>query len=622
MDSPDLSQIINILRPTCKSISSGKETLCVSVNYLHRFNNLINENSLGGDMSSSFQVLSNIKVTQQRDIQFLEDFLQTAVNLKIVPDIEKYEGSIDIRKFSGLKNLECQKINTNFLIGLQKLRSQLKQITFTHCHCSIADILDKCAGDNTSKFTWNELKLANFSNNRIKELDVNFDTTPCLQTLDLSHNELTNFNCFNILPNLKHLNLSYNKLVNVPQFRGPICNRLQSLIISHNFLEDILNLASIVNVIQIDLSQNCIIDHKSLLAVSHLISLQTLNLLGNPLTFHPHHRNLSCNYLNKNTATTKFVLDNILLSKSEKTLVGSFYPIKQTSLTSSHNSSEEMNITSVSERGRRVRNVEIKEEGIKEEKTIAASPSVTSSQHLEIKKQVEHLRKEFGESWLNNQSGLLVKDVLGLEHKMALLSSTPYETALENTDVMENISEIKSENLNFETANDQSFENTIKQEETKEPESDISDGEDVYMGGEESMYLAKIQDSDEVFVVVTETHISERNSITSKETARWHNNTVLTCEFLEDSLTAIKITFNTIRRDRKQRIYELEEDEARNLVNAVKDKIINQEPRESKVLKYQCIKCSETFTKNKVVRVVEEPIECPKCEGKIVVQIN
>lgn len=351
-----------------------------------------------------------------------------------------------------------------------------------------------------------------------------------------------------------------------------------------------------------------------------------LNLQGNPLSYHPHHRNIACNYLNKNTATTRFSLDGVALSNSEKSLVGTLYPIKQKSMSSSHNSSEEGNLNSISERSRRVRNVTIEDDSfIKEEVPVAVSPITNSFQHLTIKKHVEQLRGEYGESWLHRESGLMVQDVLGLEKKQVPYSSTPYESAIDHLDIRDDISEIKSDNLVFETANDQSLENAeVAPPPASEPaDSDVSDGEDVYLGGEESIYLAKIIDGDEVLVVVTQSHISERDCTTSKERARWHVNTVLTCEYFEESKTIVKVTFNTIRRDRKQRLYELEEDEARNLVNSIKDKIASQEPPEIKLINYKCMKCSETFSKNKIETLVEQPaVNCIKCDSNMVITVE
>lgn len=391
---------------------------------------------------------------------------------------------------------------------------------------------------------------------------------------------------------------------------------------------------------QLDLSHNCLLEHKRLFSVCHLISLQWLNIEGNPISFHPQHRNLTCNYLNKNSSTLKFVLDNIPLNKTEKILTGSLYPIFQASvLSTSSNSSDESANDSLQERTRRIRNVTIEDEHIaKEEVPVAATPT-TSFQHLELKKQVEQLREEYGESWLYRHSGMLVQDVLGFE-KSSVVSSTPYESAVDSLylqnqnkgDVTTDTAEFVTANskLNqtttnedgFQTADDDStiFNNTMQAQD--ENISDVSDGEDICSGGEECIYLVtNVNDSDQVFVVVTETHISERDVTTSKEKARWHVNTVSSCEKTEDNLNVIKIEFDTLRRDRKQRVYELDPEESENFFSSIREKIDQTNESVGKKKMYQCMKCLELFPEQSKNALLEEPsVTCPKCKSNLVVE--
>lgn len=390
---------------------------------------------------------------------------------------------------------------------------------------------------------------------------------------------------------------------------------------------------------QLDLSHNCLLEHKKLLSVSHLISLQWLNIQGNPINFHPHHRNVTCNYLNKNSSTLKFVLDNVPLSKNEKSLTGSLYPIFQTSyLSVSSNSSDESASDSLQEKTKKIRNVTIEDEHvIKEETPIVATPT-TSFQHLELKKQVEQLREEYGESWLYRHSGMLVQDVLGFE-KSSVISSTPYESAMDSLHLQnQNKRDVTSDTAeymtadsklnptanedDFQTADDDStiFNNTIQA--ADDTISDVSDGEDICSGGEECIYLVtNVNSSDQVFVVVTETHISERDVTTSKEKARWHINTISSCEKMEDNTNVIKIEFDTLRRDRKQRIYELDAHECENFYSSIRDKIVKTSESVEKKKMYQCMKCLELFPEqSKNALLVEPSVTCPKCKSNLVVE--
>ncbi|KAG5894071.1 hypothetical protein JTB14_003929 [Gonioctena quinquepunctata] len=589
MGTLDVSQLVEILRPSSHDVFSEK--------------------NISEDIHSFHMVqTSNIKANFIRDVQFLLDLIQKTYSLRITPDLVDSYSNVDISRF---KN---------------KLRSQIQELTCCRSLKTVGDVLEKCGGDNSQRYSWNELKKANFSHNAMFELDDTFECTLSLHTLDLSHNKLREISFLNQLPNLKHLNLAYNKLVSLPRFKGQICSRLQVLILNNNFIEDLQGLPMLSNLVQLDLAQNCLLDHKSLLTISHLVSLQWLNLQGNPLCFHPHHRNLTCNYLNKNASTVKFLLDGFGLSKGEKSMTGSYHPIKQSSQQDSPSNSS---TGSIQEKPRRIRNVTIEESNIVEDIVPISTPS-SSLQHLELKRQVEQLREEHGESWLYRHSGLMVQDALGFE-KTSILSSTPQEAALDSL-YMKNPGEVEQAEVTvYETANN--TQESVKTEafhtadaifSNEAPEidvSDTSDGEDFLSGGEECMFLATNKaDGAQVFVVVTDTHISERDVTTSKERARWHINTVLGCVCDEEN-DFVRLEFDTLRRDRKQRLYELDTEEKEAFLRTVRSKMeTRSETKVEKKTFYQCIKCSEAFQRDKNALIDQPVVTCPKCESNLVLE--
>lgn len=59
------------------------------------------------------------------------------------------------------------------------------------------------------------------------------------------------------------------------------------------------------NLRECDLSENCLTDHNSLSPLLNLHSLLSLNLSGNPISFHAMHRSLTCGYLHENTVNEK-----------------------------------------------------------------------------------------------------------------------------------------------------------------------------------------------------------------------------------------------------------------------------------------------------------------------------
>lgn len=652
----DISELVDLLRPASIEVFKGTGKLCLSSNYLQKINNILEENETE-DCNSTFNVLQNSMITSTtliRDVQFLNDLIKRTKSLKIVPDLESTADPLNIAHFVNLKELDIKDIQIEDVVGLQKIRSQLQEIICIHAVKELANLFKKCGGDNsTSQSSWNELKTLRLAHNGITELDDSFDRTPLLNHVDLSHNQIKNVD-INQLQSLKHLNVSFNLLESVPQFRGQICSRLQILILKNNFIEDITGLSTLINLVQLDLGFNCLLDHNSLVSISHLASLQWLNLQGNPLSHHPHHRKKTCNYLNKNTATLIFILDNKPLSKSEKMRTGSLHPMQPPPaiMTTSSNSSDLCTSMS-SERPRRVRNVTIEDENAPDLITtvdkIVEKEKTTSSAHLEIKKQVEQLREEFGTSWLNKHSGLLVQDVLGIEKnedKQPLLSSTPYESALTSFDSLtetvneqpitrnvitveveiekneiesnEKKDEPKTVSTIYESANDAS----IFKNNENDNVSDMSDGEE--LEGEESIFLANIpNENDAVLVVLTQNHISERDSTTGKKRARWHVSHITSCEIVEDPGNIVKLEFNTVKRDKKHRIYELDANEIKNFYYFIQDCMQSVQPEAKKI--YQCMKCSHIFEGVDKIQTISEDktnIECSKCGSNLVVENN
>lgn len=222
----NITEVVNILRPLSTEVFSGNSTLSLSTNYLQKLNHFAENFE---DSSSSFHIADNniSKANRIRDTQFIVSLFQKTVNLKIYPDVPNNLTSVNLARFANLKSLEILKIDINFLVGLQKLRSQLQEIICCNSLQQFGNVLIKCGGDNTQPYSWNELKKAKFSHNGILEIDNSFDWTLSLHTLDISHNKLSTIDLINQLPNLKYLNISYNRLIRVPNFEGSICSRLQ-----------------------------------------------------------------------------------------------------------------------------------------------------------------------------------------------------------------------------------------------------------------------------------------------------------------------------------------------------------------------------------------------------------
>ena len=271
------------------------------------FSLIVDENEILPQCGFQVTKINNsIHTNVFRELQFIHDFVQKTIVLCLTKfhNEDLFDGSIDISKFRNLRTLEIEKVPIKRIVGIQQLRSQLKEIICIRCITSTREIISDCGGDNSNGFMWNELKRLDLSYNTMEKVD-SFEFTPYVQYLNLSHNQINNVSAIKWLPNLKILNLSYNQLTHIPKFNTETYRRLQVLIINDNFVEDVSGLDRMVALTELDLGGNCMLDHSMLLPLSTLCALFYLNLMGNPLACHPKHRVATARYLNKNAATVK-----------------------------------------------------------------------------------------------------------------------------------------------------------------------------------------------------------------------------------------------------------------------------------------------------------------------------
>nr|XP_014090535.2 uncharacterized protein LOC106617692 isoform X2 [Bactrocera oleae] len=493
MDPQKITELANLLRKNGDKILNSEFSLKLSGSLLRALNDsftLITDGA--AEIGASPQTFQVAKTVNSRspvfiDLQLIYDFVQKTPLLCIIhyPTDEYFDGTIDISKFRALRRLEVQKTNVRQVVGIQRLRAQLQQLICVKSLTDVEDVITRCGGDNSNGFVWNELKIADFSYNNLQRIDSALEFAQFLQHLNLRHNKLRSVEAIKWLPHLKTLDLSYNCLQCVPQFHLDAYKRLQSLNMSNNFVEDLMGIAKLEALTDLDLSDNCLLDHSCLLPLSALITLNYLNLYGNPLCCHPKHRLATAQFLHKNTATVKFLLDLEPLSKSEKSVtgsqqlrhVGALNRYAQRSSSTSINSSRVPSTThtpsssvgslssfkfNVSSTGTldsvkttngtngtrksssKTRTVDIiEDEGAIAQTTDERDEAVLAqklkpvkvtlhkvdiseqdSQHLEAKKQIENLREKYGVNWLQSGNAEMIQSALGMETKSNTTATT------------------------------------------------------------------------------------------------------------------------------------------------------------------------------------------------------
>ena len=599
---------------------------------------IIDDNELVPPQTFQVTKPNNSKSNVFRELMFIYDFIQKTLVLKLIKFLDDDEDEncvIDISKFRNLTTLEIQRIPIHRIVGLQQLRSQLQVITSERSLTNVKDLIMFCAGDKSNGFMWNSLKRADFSYNGLEKVDSSFEFTPYLQHLNLSHNKITNISALVWCPNLKVLNLSFNQLTSIPKLNNESHRRMQVLIVNDNLVEDVSGLVRLGSLMELDLSGNCLLDHALLLPLCTLSALRYLNLSGNPLAFHPKHRSAACRYLSKNAATNvQFQLDGELLSKHEKLLTGSYenyYPIfghrmtvstsssratpttKSISNTSDTNSFSSVNSLIIAEppnsnqKRMTPRCVEIEESG--GNKHDNKSPrgkrllKEGSKEHLTTKREIEQLREQYGSEWLFNQGNVVgFEDQARSRTTIDLLGTSPdggFENPLDSSDstpLEETLMAINDETLyksvDMSTETGKSVYESALDDTFNENETDVvvSDPED----NEVQFIVTDDLTRDDLFLVVSEVNIKEKDAMTGRTRTQWGLKTLESVERVRTNLIAM--TFDTIRKDKRQRQYQIDAGSGQELERMLRD-FLSSKPLSEIVRFYKCPKCNSQFSR-------------------------
>ncbi|XP_017120519.1 serine/threonine-protein kinase 11-interacting protein isoform X1 [Drosophila elegans] len=744
MDPQKITELANLLRQNGDKILSSEFTLTLSGSLLRALNDsftLIADIEIGSGVGAhqhhqSFQVVKpiNAKSSVFPDLQLVHDFVQKTTLLKLTyfPSELSFEGAIDIGKFRALRRLEVNKINIGQVVGIQPLRGQLQHLICVKSLTSVDDIITRCGGDNSNGFVWNELQTADFSYNSLRSVDSALEFAQHLQHLNLRHNKLTSVSAIKWLPHLKSLDLSYNCLTHLPQFHMEACKRMQLLNVSNNYVEELLDVAKLNALSMLDLSDNCLLEHSQLLPLSALVTLTVLNLQGNPLACNAKHRQATAQYLHKNSATVKFVLDFEPLSKAEKALtgsqklryIGSFNHRMSRSSSMSINSSSSINTSEGSSFGsqrsmttrvkdfseeseqsmamdtsqsskvqglKKIRTVNIEENSETESLTAVSTPKPqpqpeerTDTSHLETKKQIETLRSTYGNKWLKtgnaelllgmespqpteqerSEARQLFNEFLGefsesssakvdsqADSEYLNISSTPtnsvalagtfdstitpiksdandasgqslYETCTEGEVTnYESIANTTEDMLAEEKPNDKHTEllslyaQSSNAGQDDDPISDAESDEETYIVYHEQ------KASEPVFLTISSNFIREKDTLSERTKTKWSLKILESCERVKSN--TLRINFDTMRKDKQERIYCVENSLCQALEKKLRDILSMRDLTEMNISIYRCVNCLTQFTiEQKSKRYKTKDLRCPDCRSVYVAEVT
>ncbi|XP_049770837.1 serine/threonine-protein kinase 11-interacting protein [Schistocerca cancellata] len=288
--------------------------------------------------------------------------------------------------------------------------------------------------------------------------------------------------------------------------------------------------------------------------------------------------------------------------------------------------------------------------------SIRSSPPDLNAEHLETKRRVESLRQMFGhDNWLHSQGGTFLQDVLGLpptaatasallggtapgpelEPVAAPVSPAVVDSAVAEVDSVEVLKEGNSDTL------DDSCVHTLSSEEgngQREEEEIIPPADDEEEADESEQQLYAVRrllsvgkkqqqtQQQELFLAVTDRQLKERDTATGRLLCRWQTEALQSCELLSAEPARIRVTFDTVKPDRRERTYFVEDaKDAQHLLQTLRA-ILDERPLQANNLSvFRCMKCSSQFSDEVESPLVPDPrldgtLRCPNCGSAVVVQ--
>lgn len=137
-----------------------------------------------------------------------------------------------------------------------------------------------------------------------------------------------------------------------------------------------------------------------------------------------------------------------------------------------------------------------------------------------------------------------------------------------------------------------------------EPET-LSDTEE-----NEKIYLVTNQANKmDVFVLVSDKSIREKNSLTSKTINKWNMTMLESCERVKRDVLCIR--FDTLKRDKKERLYQMtDQDEAQCLDEFLRNILSKRPLSEMNQTVFRCVNCSTQFSREKLLSRKTGMISC------------
>uniref|UniRef100_A0A1I8PNH6 Uncharacterized protein n=1 Tax=Stomoxys calcitrans TaxID=35570 RepID=A0A1I8PNH6_STOCA len=151
---------------------------------------------------------------------------------------------------------------------------------------------------------------------------------------------------------------------------------------------------------------------------------------------------------------------------------------------------------------------------------------------------------------------------------------------------------------------------------TENEDAEHSERED-----DEETYIVFTSNRNEaIFLTKSSNFLRERDPLTEKTITKWSLKILESCDRIKSNV--LRINFDTVKADKQERVYTVEEDLCQELEKKLRDILSQRDLTEMNQTIYRCVNCNMQFSQEVKTTQQHVDIRCPDCKSTFVAELH
>ncbi|XP_065358228.1 uncharacterized protein LOC135952286 isoform X2 [Calliphora vicina] len=137
---------------------------------------------------------------------------------------------------------------------------------------------------------------------------------------------------------------------------------------------------------------------------------------------------------------------------------------------------------------------------------------------------------------------------------------------------------------------------------------------------EETYIVYTTNHNEAIFLTKSSNFLRERDPLTERTKTKWSLKILESCDRIKSN--TLRINFDTVKKDKQERVYTVEEDLCQELEKKLRDILSQRDLTEMNQTIYRCVNCSCQFSQETKSKLNNSEIRCPDCKSCFVAEIH